>query len=469
MKIMKKISLARQFMLLSFIILVSGMLTIGFFLNQQIMNGVMNQTSSVTALYVDSFVSPHLQNLGQDLKLSQSQLFELDQLLKETPLGKQIVSFKIWSREGEILYSPNQKLIGRTYPHESDLQAAFNGEVVTELSKLNKAEHEFEKLFWDELIETYAPIREDKSGEIIAVSEFYQLPDNLMDEIQSAQTKSWGIVGIATFLMYLLLTGLVGRASNTIQKQQTELSEKVEQLSKLLSQNRQLNIRVTRAANRTTALNEQFLRRISADLHDGPIQEIAMALMRVETLEDFCASCKEMLSTDHSAADEFKTIQVALETSMKEIRAISAGLRIPDLEEMSIRKVVRRVIREHKRKTNQDVVLEIENGAEAVSNSVKISLYRILQEALANGYRHSEGASQSVGVWIEDNNVHLKIEDYGKGFDPQGIALNNRDHLGIIGMRERVELLGGEFSVNSSPGKGTKTLAILPIKEQTSD
>jgi len=78
-----------------------------------------------------------------------------------------------------------------------------------------------------------------------------------------------------TLLMYLLLAGFIGRASDTIGRQELALRDQVARLTELLAQNVELHERVRRAATRTTALNERFLRRISADLHDGSAQELS--------------------------------------------------------------------------------------------------------------------------------------------------------------------------------------------------
>ena len=101
-----KFPLARQFLVISLLILVSGMLVIGTWVSRQIEQGVLNRTAAITALYVDSFVSPHLQSLQEGDRLTVDELGELDALLSETALGQQIVSFKIWSETGEILYNP---------------------------------------------------------------------------------------------------------------------------------------------------------------------------------------------------------------------------------------------------------------------------------------------------------------------------------------------------------------------------
>ncbi len=459
-------SLTRQFMMVSFVILLMGMAIIGFWVGEQIENGVINRTAAVTSLYVDSFVSPHLQDLATNNSLKQEDVEALDKLLEITSLGRQIASFKVWSSDGHILYSPNPDLIGKQFEFDADLAKAFSGQVVSEMSDLREPENEYEIQIWDELIETYLPIRAVGSGAIIAVAEFYQTPDDLRAEVRATQFQSWLVVGLATVTMYLLLTGLVSRASNTILVQQSELQEKVSMLSQLLQQNERLNERVRRAASRTTALNERTLRRISADLHDGPGQDMALALMRVESLiEDEDWQMKDPVKGDGKPAD-MQVIHSALDSALKDLRLISRGLRLPELEDLNSTEVARRAVRDYKRKTGRTVRLDVGKMPEIAPLSVKITMYRIIQEALANSFRHAGTAEQSVKVWLEDESLHAEVEDSGIGFDLDADVQNGR--LGLRVMRERVELLGGSFEIETTPDEGTRIHFSLPLQESDS-
>ncbi len=142
-----------------------------------------------------------------------------------------------------------------------------------------------ERRYWSRLLELYLPVRRSGSDEIIAVVEFYQLPDAIDREVGQAQLVSWALVAGAIGLSFLLLFGIVKQGSDTIGRQESALQRQVGELSELLAQNTELNDRVRAAAERTTTLNERSLRRISADLHDGPGQTVALALMRVDSLK----------------------------------------------------------------------------------------------------------------------------------------------------------------------------------------
>jgi len=457
----RRVTLARQFLLVSFLILLTGMLVIGLWVGRQIEVGVINRTAAVTALYVDSFVAPHLQSLGRSGQLDEAHRQELDSLLTGTPLGQRIVSFKIWAPDGRILYSTQPELIDRRFPITPGLAAAFAGEVHTHVSNLNEPENEYERRYWSRLIETYAPVHAEGKGTILAVSEFYQTTDELAQEVRAAQWRSWLVVGVATLAMYLLLAGLVGRASQTITAQQSQLQAQVDELAGLLARNEQLHERIRRAAARTTALNERFLRRISADLHDGPGQDLGLALLRMDALVDGCRNCPAKIDNGRTVNDDFDTVRSALQSALAEVRTISAGLRLPELEKLGPAAVAARAVRDYQRKSSRQVHLSMGDLPDDAPLPVKITLYRLLQESLTNSYRHANPSEQVVEIRHVAGNLDVCIRDNGRGFDPE-IALTN-DHLGLTGMRERVELLSGTFTIHSTPDEGAVIQACLPL------
>jgi signal transduction histidine kinase len=459
-----KYNLARRFFYISLIILLIGMLVIGFFVGNQIEKGVINQTAIVTSLYVDSIFAPILQEISFEERspdeihpIDLNDLAQFNNLLENTPLGKNIVAFKVWLRDGEIIFSPNEQLMGLHFPISQDLQRTFAGEIVSDISNLNKPEHEYEKLYWDTLIEIYSPVRDQTTDEIIAAVEFYLLPDDLKAEIRSAQIKGWGIVIGATALMYVLLAGIVNRAGNKIFEQQNELENQVVQLKDLLNQNETLHKRVRRAAARTTSLHEQFLRQISSDIHDGPAQDLALALLRIDPLSE------TILNSDSNPAisKDFVTIQNALESAIKELRTISSGLRLPELDQMTPEEIINRAVHEYETKTQKQVVMELKDLPDVVGMSVKITLYRVIQEALNNSYRHSGGKDQIIKSQGVEDKLEIEISDSGPGFNPQAIILDG--HLGLAGMRERVEVLGGMFNIESTEKIGTSVNVCLPL------
>lgn len=447
-------SLARQFMILSLIVLFVSMLVVGTWVGEQIERGVLQRTAVFTSLYVNSYVAHYLQGLSENDSLAAEDIEDLNRLMSTTPLGDEIASFKVWSSDGRILYSSDPSLINRQYEDNVDLIPSFAGQVTAEISDLIDPENSYERQYWDELIEIYAPIWASGSEEVIAVSEFYQIPDALQAEIRTAKQRSWLVVGASTLVTYLLLAGIVGRASQTIQVQQTELENKV-------VQNKRLHDRVRQAAARTTALNERFLRRLSADLHDGPGQDIALALLRIGSLAKSTQISPTSTAEREKTKADFHRVHTALDSALTELREISTGLQSPEIESLSIMETVYRAVRTYERKTDCQVNVTATSLPQNAPLSVKITLYRLIQEALNNGYRHAQGVGQAVRIEQEGDALCVQVMDIGPGFEPAHQVKDGR--LGLAGMRDRVQVLDGQFHITSTPGHGTTVSALLPL------
>jgi len=141
----------------------------------------------------------------------------------ETPmLAADSAQAELGTRERERVR--NRRLLGRQFPIEGGLARALRGDVSAEMSMLDEPENEYEREHWTRLLEVYAPVREDSGGRIIAVTEFYQLPNDLDAEIGAARLRSGGVVGAIALVTYLLLAGIVRRGSDTIGRQRTALA-----------------------------------------------------------------------------------------------------------------------------------------------------------------------------------------------------------------------------------------------------
>lgn len=385
-------------------------------------------------------------------------------LLQESPLGQQIVAFKVRGPRGRVVYASDPANIGRVYPVSRDLARAWQGNVHSHVSVLDEDENALERGRWKRLLETYIPVYATGTDRIIAVTEFYQTVDALDREISAAKWRSWLVVGGAMLAMYLLLSGLVGRGSNTIVRQRRDLEEKVDRLTALLAENQGLHERVRLAATRTTTLNERFLRRLSAELHDGPAQQIALALLRLDSVSAYCATCTrgDAAGREENSAD-LDRIQASVHHALQEIRAISSGLRLPELGTLTLSEAVARAVRMHERRTGTTVLLERDELPDDVPLPVKITVYRVIEEALNNAFRHGEGIEQRVTLRMDARALRLEIADRGPGFDGLPIA-DSDEHLGLIGMRERIESLGGVFAIESAAGRGTTVVARIPLQ-----
>jgi signal transduction histidine kinase len=445
---------ARRFLLANLAILVIGGLLIGIWVGDLLERGIVDRTASITALYVESFIEPQVDALTATGTLAPEEVAQLDSLLGQTSLGDRIVSLRIWSPDGTVAYSPDPSLIGRSFPVEGGLAEALTGQVVAERSDLQSSENILERGRFDHLLEMYVPVRQRGSDRIIAVAEFYQLPEELDREVANARLETWILVGVGVLVSVLLLYGIVRQASATIDRQQTALRQQVGELSSLLAQNAALHQRVSNAAARTTTLNERSMRRIGADLHDGPAQMLSLALLRLDagkpsTTGTDATTAASTDATTASSTDQ-AVIQGALQDALREMRAIASGLRLPELESASIPEVAERAIADHRRRTGAEVEADIDTSAAVAPLSVRIALFRALQELLSNATRHGAGTI-NVGLHAEGTLLRLDVADEGPGFDLEAVGgtghLDETGHLGLAGVREQAELLGGRFAV----------------------
>lgn len=448
-------SLARRFLLANLVVLIVAGLAIGVYVGDQLERGIIDRTASITALYVESFVEPHLDSMTTGDALTPAEITELNGLLTNTPLGEKIVALRVWSPDGTIAYSPDPTRIGQQFAVEGGLAEALEGKVEAEMSPLSAAENAPERAQWDRLLEMYLPVRESGGERIIAVAEFYQLPNDIDKEVGDARTSTWLVLTIAILLTAALLFGIVKQGSDTIASQEQALTRQVGELSELLRQNEALSERVRIAADRATTINERALRRISAELHDGPGQTLSLSLMRLDALRERSAGGRPAETT------ELGEVEGALQDAMRDMRAIAAGLRMPELAPLPIADVAGRAVQDHIRRTGTRVELQLGTLPASVPLSVKITFFRALQELLSNATRHGGGTDVRVTVDAVDGNLRLEVADHGPGFDPA--RLTQSTGLGLPGMREQAELLGGGFQIHTSPGRGTAIRVWWPL------
>lgn len=452
-----QLSLAQQFMLANLIVLAAGMLGAGWWLSEQTKQVVIGQVAAETALYVDTFIAQYLQGYQPTTALTSEQIAALDRVLIETPLRTRIVQFKIWDAAGRILYSNDHSLIGQSFPMKAELAQAVQGAVAADLSDLSDAENVAERERWTQLLEVYSPLKRSGAGQVVAVIEIYQTVDALNAALRQVQWAAWFALATMTVAIYALLAAIVQRGSNTIARQKSELTRQLAHMRAARAQNEILHERVRRAAAGAAAVNERLLRRIGSEVHDGPLQDLSLALLRLDQAVDGGAA-----QAAGQAAQDLQAGHQALRAALQELRAIAAGLGLPELDDLSLSETLHRVVRVHQRRTETRVEVALGELPEHASLAVKIALYRVTQEALTNAFRHAAGAGQRVHARAEADGVRLEISDQGPGYAPPAAAPD--DHLGVLGMRERVESLGGLFEIRRAPGSGTVVSAYIPIQ-----
>jgi signal transduction histidine kinase len=438
------------------LISIAAMFLVGILVTHLIEEAVIHNSGAATALYVDSVVAPLLPDMQTASFLDEGSAQALDETLGQGALGRRLVSFKLWRSDGTILYSNEKELVGRKFAVSDKLQRAFAGSLVARYEIASDPESDNERALGKPLMEIYNPVLQPWSGQAVAVLEFYETAEGLGDSLAHARLRSWGAVAALTATFFLVLSVLVFRGSRTIEAQRKDLKERVDELSALLTENRGLQRRLQRASQRAAALNETYLRSIGADLHDGPAQHIAYASLRLDS--DVLINA----STQPEARErELAWIRSSLAEAMTEIRNICSGLVLPQIEKSSISEIVMRIVDAHQHKTETLVETMVDEDGPELPPAVKICIYRFIQEALNNAYRHGGGVQQAVSAVSRKGHVRVEVSDHGDGFDPTEVRPTS---LGLVGLRERVDSLGGSFDIKTGEEGTIVTMIFEPME-----
>lgn len=226
---------------------------------------------------------------------------------------------------------------------------------------------------------------------------------------------------------------------------------------------------------RILSVAEDELSRIVLDIHDGPVQYLFTALSLLTSLQNELADSPSSPSPQSPAASTPPTpellarlaqVGMLLESSLYEIRFFMGAFRPPEFRRRSLASIVEGLVIQHEDWTHTTVHLEISSLPAETPLAVKMAIYRVLQEALTNGYRHAGVEEQWVRLRGSSGWIYLEVIDKGRGFQPPDLddpaEAEREDHIGLRGMHDRVRLLGGTYCLVSAPGQGTLISVAVP-------
>lgn len=214
---------------------------------------------------------------------------------------------------------------------------------------------------------------------------------------------------------------------------------------------------------RIVTTQEDERRRIARDLHDQLGQRLTALRLKLSSLGGLCAGDAEMTS-------RVLRIQQIAELLDSEVSLIAWQLRPAALDELGLEVALETFVLEWARQNNKHAAFH-NSGVEdlRLDAEVESQMYRIAQEALNNVAKHSDAKSASVILERVGQVLVLIVEDDGVGFDADSERSEGRHRLGLSGMKERADLIEGEFEVESKPGRGTSIYVRVPIRVSTPD
>ncbi|CAN5587752.1 hypothetical protein BH23CHL5_BH23CHL5_20160 [soil metagenome] len=249
--------------------------------------------------------------------------------------------------------------------------------------------------------------------------------------------------------------GEIGALSVSVREMANRLTTEVREAGDARGEMAQQNEVMRELLRRTVRTQEDERRRIAGDIHDAVSPLITGALYRVRALllRDSNGATNGRAPEDQEEAQDGLTVtSELLEQSMDELHSVIFALRPPDLDDVGVVAAIERYVNQIDR-TGLPCELEVDGEARRLSPETRLSVYRIVQEALHNSLRHAHADEALVKLEYLDDELRVSIRDNGSGFDPD--SATRAVSLGLLSMRERAAGIGADLEIISRPGAGT--------------
>jgi two-component system sensor histidine kinase UhpB len=202
---------------------------------------------------------------------------------------------------------------------------------------------------------------------------------------------------------------------------------------------------------------QRGLRRLSLDLHDGPMQDLAAVGFALERLR---RDVSQLPEGSHELSLQVDGIRDQLSTIESALREL-AGDQTDRVWETTLAQLVTEEVSRFEQLDDAVVTLEMEDPIETETDSQRIALQRVLREALTNVYKHARAGNVTVRLYEERDVVYLQVIDDGIGFTPEILRRGATNGLGLEGMYDRLQLLGSTLQIESTPGGPTTVTAAV--------
>jgi signal transduction histidine kinase len=228
--------------------------------------------------------------------------------------------------------------------------------------------------------------------------------------------------------------------------------------SQLLEQSQHMQEQLRLLSRQLLLAQEEERKKISRELHDEIAQTLTGINVRLATLKT------EATVNTKGLQNKISRTQRMVEKSVDIVHRFARELRPTVLDDLGLIPALHSFVKNFSKQTRIHIRLTVFAEVEKLDNAKRTVLYRVAQEALTNVARHAQASRVDVSIRKLLGAVRMKIKDNGKSFKAQRVMHSKRNiRLGLIGMRERVEMVGGRFSVESAPGKGTTIRAQIPF------
>ena len=223
-----------------------------------------------------------------------------------------------------------------------------------------------------------------------------------------------------------------------------------------VTEEREEGRRARRYAQLVTRAEEDQNRRLARELHDEPLQLFLLLARRLESLGEVPGvptGVVEGLSEAHHQSLD----------AAQRLRNLARGLRPPTLDQLGLTAAISSLKADLDEGGEPVIEFRVVGTERRLIADVELGSFRIVQEALRNTLRHARANHVMVSVSFGSNELTLSVIDDGQGFNLQALSEQDSEHLGLLGMRERARLLGGQLEVRTGQGHGTQLIATIPL------
>lgn len=208
-----------------------------------------------------------------------------------------------------------------------------------------------------------------------------------------------------------------------------------------------------------TRVQEEERKHLARELHDTTVQTLVALIYQ---MDNFFAGKPNL---NEKETDRLRAIYKSLKNSVEEVRRLSRELRPPVLDDLGLVAGLHWLAGDLKKAYNVDINVDVSGEENRLPQETELALFRIIQEALINAAKHARVSSMQVKIAYQEDKVEVNVIDSGQGFElPEKISsLPRAGKLGLEGIVERVQLLGGKVDINTGRGRGTSVNVEIPL------